>query len=110
MMFDLRVCVLAALLASPVAVLAAQGELTLDEALTRLLVVMVGATAAALLVRTLWPLLAGPAPEPTAVVAPDPVRTESDPQATAGGPDVPGIATAAETELVEAEGFSRPPE
>lgn len=110
MMFDLRVCVLAALLASPVAVLAAQGELTLDEALTRLLVVMVGATAAALLVRTLWPLLAGPAPEPTAAGAPDPVRTESDPQASAEVPDVPGIATAPETELVEADGFSRPPE
>jgi hypothetical protein len=63
MMLDLRVFVLAALLASPVAVLTAQGELTLDEALTRLLVVMVGATAAAYVVRTVWPLLAGPAPD-----------------------------------------------
>ena len=63
MMFDLRVFVLAALVASPAGFLAANGELTLDEALTRLLVVMVGATAAALVVRTLWPLLAGPGPE-----------------------------------------------
>ncbi|MBM0124207.1 hypothetical protein [Pimelobacter simplex] len=63
MMFDLRVFVLAALVASPAGYLAAHGELTLDEALTRLLVVMVGATAAALAVRTLWPLLAGSGPE-----------------------------------------------
>lgn len=63
MMFDLRVFVLAALVASPAGYLAAHGELTLDEALSRLLVVMVGATAAALVVRTLWPLLAGPGPE-----------------------------------------------
>lgn len=63
MMLDLRVFLLAALVASPAGFLAAQGELPLDEALTRLLVVMVGATAAALAVRTLWPLLAGPGPE-----------------------------------------------
>jgi len=63
MMLDLRVFVLAAVVASPAAYLVAHGELTLDEALTRLLVVMVGATAAALTVRTLWPLLAGATPE-----------------------------------------------
>lgn len=63
MMLDLRVFVLAALVASPAGYLAVHGELTLDEALTRLLVVMVGATAAAVVVRTLWPLLAGPGPE-----------------------------------------------
>ncbi len=59
-MFDIRVFLVAALVASPAALLAAQGQLTLDEAMTRLLVVMVGATLAWLLMRTLWPMLAGP--------------------------------------------------
>ncbi len=58
-MFDLRIFLLAALIASPAAFRAAEGQLSLDEALTRLLIVMVGATLAGLLVRTLWPLLSG---------------------------------------------------
>ncbi|MDQ6523481.1 hypothetical protein RB608_07730 [Nocardioides sp. LHD-245] len=91
MMFDLRVFLLAALIASPVAVLTARGELSLDEALGRLLLVMVGATAAALLVRTLWPLLAGPVPDLPG--APDPTAPE-----------------AGETALVDAEALSRPSE
>ncbi|MCR1786349.1 hypothetical protein KVF89_27700 [Nocardioides carbamazepini] len=98
MMFDLRVFLLAALVAAPVAVLTAQGELTFDEALTRLLVVMVGATAAALAVRTLWPLLAGPVPD-TLTAAPPKVS----PEAPAGGPQ----DTAASAPL-EAEEVSRP--
>ncbi|GAA4088916.1 hypothetical protein ACFFOS_10790 [Nocardioides kongjuensis] len=81
MMFDLRVFVLAALVASPAGFLAANGELSTDEALTRLLVVMVGATAAALVVRTLWPLLAGPGPE----------------LLDAAADDLPPLGTAAET-------------
>ncbi|TQK69545.1 hypothetical protein [Nocardioides sp. SLBN-35] len=74
MMLDLHVFVLAALVASPAGYLAAHGELSLDEALTRLLVVMVGATAAAVVVRALWPLLAGPGPEPLEATVEDLAR------------------------------------
>lgn len=74
MLLDLRVFVLAALVASPAGLLLAQGELTVDEALTRLLVVMVGATAAAMAARTLWPLLAGTTTEPLDAVPDDPAH------------------------------------
>ncbi|GAA3531098.1 hypothetical protein [Nocardioides daeguensis] len=76
MLLDLRVFVLAALVASPAGFLLAQGELTLDEALTRLLVVMVGATAAAMAARTLWPLLAGTTPELRDAVPDDVARDD----------------------------------
>lgn len=62
-MLDLRVFLVAAVLASPAVVRAADGTLPMEEALTRVLLVMLGATVVSLLVRTLWPILAGPAPE-----------------------------------------------
>jgi len=63
-MLDLRVVLAAAVLASPAVVRAADGTLPMEEALTRVLLVMLGAAVLSLLVRTVWPLLAGPPPEP----------------------------------------------
>jgi hypothetical protein len=70
-MLDLRVFLVAAIVASPAVFRAADGTLPMDEALTRLLLVMLGATAVSLLVRTLWPILAGPMPEPAPAPEPE---------------------------------------
>ncbi|KAB2808533.1 hypothetical protein ACIRN4_13125 [Pimelobacter simplex] len=77
-MLDLRVFLVAAVLASPAVFRAADGTLPMEEALTRVLLVMLGATAVSLLVRTLWPLLAGPAPEPERLpeIVPTPVEDD----------------------------------
>ncbi|GAA3652396.1 hypothetical protein GCM10022237_10320 [Nocardioides ginsengisoli] len=70
-MFDLRVFLVAAIVASPAVFRAADGTLPMDEALTRLLLVMVGATAVSMLVRAVWPILAGPMPEPMPAAEPE---------------------------------------
>lgn len=75
-MLDLRVFLLAAIVASPAVFRAADGTLPMDEALTRLLLVMLGATALSLVVKTLWPILAGPLPEPEPVPLPEPTLFE----------------------------------
>ncbi|AIY16308.1 hypothetical protein GUY44_21425 [Pimelobacter simplex] len=77
-MLDLRVFLVAAVLASPAVFRAADGTLPMEEALTRVLLVMLGATAVSLLVRTLWPLLAGPTPEPERLpeIVPTPVEDD----------------------------------
>ncbi|MBU2694789.1 hypothetical protein CCO04_06805 [Pimelobacter sp. 30-1] len=78
MMLDLRVFLVAAVLASPAVVRAADGTLPMEDALTRVLLVMLGATAVSLLVRTLWPLLAGPTAEPERLPDTTPTPVEDD--------------------------------
>lgn len=77
-MLDLRVFLVAAVLASPAVFRAADGTLPMEEALTRVLLVMLGATAVSLLVRTLWPLLAGTTPEPERLPETVPIPVEDD--------------------------------
>lgn len=57
---DLKVLVVAAVVASPAAWRASQGLLTVDEAITRILLVTVACLATAVVVRAVWPILAGP--------------------------------------------------
>ena len=57
------------LVASPAAYRFSQGLLTVDQALTRFLLVALACTAVSTLVRAVWPMVAGPAPEPVPVVA-----------------------------------------
>lgn len=66
-LIDLRVLFVAALVASPAAYRASQGLLTIDQALTRFLLVALACTAVSTLVRAVWPMVAGPAPEPAPV-------------------------------------------
>lgn len=68
-LIDLRVLLVAALVASPAAYRASQGLLTVDQALTRFLLVVLACTAVSTLVRAVWPMVAGPAPEPVPVTA-----------------------------------------
>ncbi len=66
-LIDLRVLLAAAVMASPAAYLASQGLLSVDQALTRFVVVLVACTAVTALLRALWPLVAGePEAQPTA--------------------------------------------
>ncbi|GAA4810546.1 hypothetical protein ACFQ0K_15295 [Nocardioides caeni] len=67
---DVKVLVVAALVASPAAWRASQGLLSVDEAITRFLLVMLACMVTATLVRAVWPILAGPMPsssEPAAL-------------------------------------------
>lgn len=59
-LIDLRVLFVAALVASPAAYRASQGLLTIDQALTRFLLVALACTAVSMLMRALWPMVAGP--------------------------------------------------
>lgn len=61
---DAKVLVIAALVASPAAYRASQGLLSVDEALTRFFLVAVACAATAMVVRSLWTLLAGPIAPP----------------------------------------------
>lgn len=65
-LIDLRVLAVAALVASPAAYRASQGLLTIDQALTRFLLVALACTAVSMLLRTLWPVVAGPTSDPSA--------------------------------------------
>lgn len=60
---DVKILVIAALVASPAAYRASQGLLTVDQAITRFLLVTVACMATAMVVRAVWPILAGPVPE-----------------------------------------------
>ncbi|WP_182379520.1 hypothetical protein [Nocardioides sp. WS12] len=66
-LIDLRVLFVAALVASPAAYRASQGLLTIDQALTRFLLVALACTAVSMLLRAVWPVVAGPTPEPVPV-------------------------------------------
>jgi hypothetical protein len=57
---DARVLVVAALVASPAAYRTAQGLLSVSEAMTRYLLVALGCVVVSVVVRALWPLVAGP--------------------------------------------------
>lgn len=71
-LIGLPVLLVAALVASPAAYRASQGLLTVDQAIVRFLLVAVACVAASLLVRGVWPLVAGPIP----TKGPDPATTE----------------------------------
>lgn len=62
-LIDLRVLFVAAVVASPAVYRASQGLLTIDQALTRILLVTLACTAVSMLVQALWPLVAGATPE-----------------------------------------------
>lgn len=62
---DGKVLVIAAIVCSPAIYRASQGLLSVDEVLQRYLFVSLACTATAMLVRALWPLLAGPVAPPT---------------------------------------------
>lgn len=57
---DGRVLVVAALVASPAAYRATQGLLSLTEAMTRYLLIALGCVLVSVVVRALWPVVAGP--------------------------------------------------
>ncbi len=76
---DLRVILVAAVVASPAVLRAAQGLLTVNEALIRVAMVVVGCLAVAAVVRSLWPLLAGVAAAESATASlPDPASVPPD--------------------------------
>lgn len=58
-LIDGRVLAVAALLVAPAAWQASQGLLSVDQVLTRYLLVALGCSLALALVRTVWPVLAG---------------------------------------------------
>jgi hypothetical protein len=58
-LIDVRVLVVAALLVTPAAWQASQGLLSVDQVLTRYLLVALGCTAVLAFVRTVWPVLSG---------------------------------------------------
>ncbi|WP_370288748.1 hypothetical protein [Nocardioides sp.] len=62
---DGKVLLIAALVCSPAIYRASQGLLSVDEVLQRYLFVALACAATAMLVRALWPLLAGPVAKPT---------------------------------------------
>lgn len=61
-LIDLRVLLIASVVASPAAWRAQQGLLSVDQAMTRYLLVVLACTATAVLVRAVWPVLAGTTP------------------------------------------------
>ena len=63
-LIDLRVLFVAALVASPAAYRFSQGLLTVDQALTRFLMVALACTVVSTLLRAVWPMVAGPVPVP----------------------------------------------
>ncbi|MEV5001614.1 hypothetical protein [Nocardioides sp. LML1-1-1.1] len=68
-LIDVRVILVAAVVASPAAYRAAQGLLTLDQALTRFGLVLLACAAVTGVLRALWPVLAG-----------EPVAAEGEPE------------------------------
>lgn len=82
---DWRVLLLAALVASPAAYRATQGLLSMDEVLTRYLLVAVGCVVVSAVVRALWPLLAGEPLEQEAAA----LLATAQQEAAAAGPAVP---------------------
>lgn len=58
-LLDVRVVLVAAVVASPAAYRASQGLLTPDQAMGRFLVVLLAVAAMTALVRAVWPLVAG---------------------------------------------------
>lgn len=63
-LIDVRVLIAAALLVAPAAWQASQGLLSVDEVLTRYLLVALGCTVLTAVVRAVWPVLAGESTEP----------------------------------------------
>jgi hypothetical protein len=59
---DARLLVVAALVASPAAYRSAQGLLSVSEAMTRYLLIALGCVIVSVVVRLLWPVLAGEDP------------------------------------------------
>lgn len=93
-MIDGRVLVVAALVASPAAYRSAQGLLSPGEAMTRYLLVAMGCVVVSMLVRALWPLVAGtgaatPAEAALREAAAGTARSED----RSGGLDTPGDDT-----------------
>ena len=66
-MFDGRLLLVAALVASPAAWRATQGVVSVSEAMTRYLLIALGCVVVSVVVRALWPLVAG---EPAAGTTP----------------------------------------
>ena len=104
-LLDVRILVVAALVSAPAAYRASQGLLTPDEAVSRFLVVLVGCAALAMLLRVVWPMVAGETTTGTDSGTADGDGTGGD---GAGGND----GAAGDTRLLDAQdagtGISRP--
>ena len=64
-LIDARVLIAAALLVTPAAWQARQGLLSVDEVLTRYLLIALGCTLLMVVIRSVWPLVAGESPAAT---------------------------------------------
>lgn len=78
-LIDLRVLFVAAVVASPAAYRASQGLLTIDQALTRFLLVALACAGVSMLVQSLWPMVAGSSPEPAVAGAGEPSDSADGP-------------------------------
>lgn len=99
-MIDGRVLVVAALVASPAAYRSAQGLLSPGEAMTRYLLVAMGCVLVSMLVRALWPLVAG-----TDVATPAEAALREAAAGPAKGEEALGGLDAADDDAEDLEGF-----
>lgn len=98
-LIDGRVLLVAALLVTPAAWQASQGLLSVDQVLTRYLLVALGCTAVLALVRSVWPVLAGVSVDDSPVDSASNSVDQAPTEGSGNGPDGTAASPVVGTEV-----------